>query len=121
MSGQTPLLKEQFPGVSGVLSFDAKMSGTRHAPHVALSLRSPALRLGSDIRNLFQWSLNGPPRRSSSSGWNGGDILNASGKIGLEGSQPLDAQGGGAERSSRHLGSVFSVESETAGGAGRDY
>jgi len=114
--GQTPFLKEQFPGVSGVLSFEGKMSGTRHAPLVSLAIHSPALKLGIRHPEPFQLVMGWTPQVIKFERLEWGHILNASGTVGLEGSQPLDAKLEARSVPLAILGGIFDVESDAGGG-----
>lgn len=90
--GQTPLLKEQFPGVKGLLSFDIKVSGTRKEPEADLKVDSPALRLGLRKPELFHLSMHWIPKSVRIEKLEWGKSLNAKGTVGLEENAPLDAQ-----------------------------
>jgi autotransporter translocation and assembly factor TamB len=110
--GQTPFLKEQFPGVKGLLSFGVKMAGTRKEPTADLKVDSAALRLGLRKPETFQLSMHWIPRSLLVEKLEWGKSLNAKGTVGLEETAPLDAEIDAHAVPLALLSGLFNVDSE---------
>lgn len=109
--GQTPFLKEHFPGVKGVLSFDAHLQGTRHDPRLTFRADSPALRLGLRQPEAFALSAFWTPQSLRLERLSWGKTLDAKGTVGLQESSPMDVQIEAHALPLAFLTGLFDVES----------
>jgi hypothetical protein len=110
--GSTPFLREQFPGVRGVLTFEVQVSGTRQALKVDLGVGSPALRLGLRKPEVFRADLHWMPQSLGIERLAWGKSLKAQGTVGLTETAILDAQVEAEEVPLALLGGLFNVEPE---------